>query len=189
MKIILASKSPRRRELLERLGYNFEVLTSEKEEVLDKNLTPLENSYNISYQKGMDILNKTEGDRIIISSDTMVIKDNGILGKPKSRDDAFKMLKKLNNTSHEVITSIYVFQVINNKVTEYKDYSKALVYVDNLTDSEINNYLDTNEAYDKAGSYAIQGLFSKHIVKIEGDYYAIVGLPLNKLYNILKKII
>lgn len=188
MKIILASKSPRRCELLKKIGYNFEVLVSNTKEIQDKNLTPLENCFNISYQKGMNVLKKTKGDRIIISSDTIVVKDNEILGKPKSRVDAFQMLSKLKGTSHEVITTITVFKVLDNKISEYKDYSKALVYVDNLTNEEINAYLDTDEPYDKAGSYGIQGIFSKHITKIEGDYYAIVGLPVNKLYNILKKI-
>ena len=99
------------------------------------------------------------------------------------------MLQKISGRSHEVITSLTVIKVQNKKIEEFKDYSKSLVYVDKLTDTEINNYLDTNEGLDKAGGYAIQGIFSKHINKIEGDYYAIMGLPINKLYNILKNIL
>ena len=189
MKIILASNSPRRRELLERLGYEFQVIPSLKEEIKDENLTPLENTINISYQKCLDILNQTEGDRVIIGSDTIVTIDNEILGKPKSREDAFSMLIKISGKRHEVITSLTVIKVKNKKIEEFKDYSKSLVYVDKLSDTEINNYLDTNEGLDKAGGYAIQGIFSKHINKIEGDYYAIMGLPINKLYNILKNIL
>ncbi len=188
MNIILASKSPRRKELLERLGYPFEVIESNWEEVWSNDLSPLDNCFNISLNKGLEVLKKTKGDRIIISSDTIVVKDSKVFGKPKDRNDAYLMLKKLSGSTHEVITTFHVFQVVNDKVIEYKDYSKGEVLIDKLSSSEINKYLDTNEAYDKAGSYAIQGIFSKHIVGIKGDYYAIVGLPLNKLYNIMKKI-
>lgn len=189
MKIILASNSPRRRELLEKLGYEFQVIPSLKEEIQDENLTPLENTINISYQKCRDVLNQTEGDRIIISSDTIVTIDNEILGKPRTREEAKLMLKKISGKRHEVITSLTIIKVQDKKIEEFQDYSKSLVYVDKLTDTEITNYLDTNEGVDKAGAYAIQGIFSKHINKIEGDYYAIMGLPINKLYNILKKIL
>ncbi len=189
MKIILASKSPRRKELLLRLGYSFEIMESTSEEVWDKELSSLDNCFKISYEKGLNVLNRTSGDRIIISSDTIVIKDSKVFGKPKDRNDAYLMLNELNNKTHEVITTIQVFKVSSNKIDIYKDYSKGEVVVDNLSKEEINAYLDTNEGNDKAGGYAIQGIFSKHIKEIHGDYYAIMGLPINKLYNIMKKII
>ena len=188
MKIILASKSPRRCELLKKLGYDFLVIASRREEVFNPKLEPLKNCQDVSLNKALDIMKKTDGDRIIISSDTIVLKDNKIYGKPKNRLDAYNMLKSLSGKTHEVITSLTVLKIINNKVEKIEDYSRTLVTIDDLSDYEINNYLDTNEPYDKAGAYAIQGLFSKHIVKIEGDYYATVGLPINKLYNILKDI-
>ena len=189
MKIILASKSPRRRELLLRLGYNFEIMESNCDETWNKELSPLENCTNISYEKGLNVLNRTEGNRIIISSDTIVVMGSKVFGKPKDRDDAYSMLNELNNKTHEVITTFHIFKVENDNIEEYQDYSKAKVVVDKLSRDEINNYLDTNEAYDKAGSYAIQGIFSKHIKEIQGDYYAIMGLSINKIYNIMKKII
>ncbi len=188
MKIILASKSPRRCELLKKLGYDFLVVASGREEIFSPNLEPLENCQKVSLNKALDVMEKTEGDRIIISSDTIVLKGNVIYGKPKNRIDAYNMLKSLSGKTHEVITALTVLKIINNKVEKIEDYSKTLITIDVLSTNEINNYLDTNEPYDKAGAYAIQGLFSKHIVKIEGDYYATVGLPINKLYNILKKI-
>ena len=188
MKLILASASPRRRELLKLLGYDFEIVVSKKEEVFNSKLSLLENSLNISRDKAIEVMGLTEGDRIIISSDTMVVKDDKIYGKPKNRNDAYQMLKTLSGTYHEVYTSLTVIKIENKKKTEYQDYTISKVFVDNLSDDEINSYLDTDEPYDKAGAYAVQGIFSKHINKIEGDYMGIMGLPVNKLYNILKKI-
>ncbi len=188
MKIILASKSPRRQELLKKIVNDFEVIASLEEEVKDDKLTPLENCIEIAYQKALNVMNKTEGDRIIISSDTIVLKDKEILGKPKNREDAYYMLNKLKGTSNEVITSLIVLKIVGNQKEEYKTYSKGIVYVDDMTNEEINAYLDCEEPYDKAGAYAVQGVFSKHVTKVEGDYMAIIGLPVNKLYNILKKL-
>lgn len=189
MRIILASKSKRRQELLKSVfNLDFEVIVSEKDEVEDKNLSPLENCINISYEKAKDIFEKTNGDRIIISCDTIVLKNNKIYGKPKNREDAYNMLKLLSGNFHEVLSCLTVIKVKDNKKEEYKTYGKGIVYIDEMTDKEINDWIENNKPYDKAGGYAIQEGFAKYIEKIEGDFYSVVGLPLNKLYKILKEI-
>ena len=188
MKIILASKSPRRQELLKMMNIDFSVVVSSKDEVIDKNLTPKEICESISLEKALDVCDKTNSDRIIISCDTIVLKDNIIYGKPKDKLDAFNMIKKLSGSSHEVISCLTVIKVINNIKTIYKESSNCLIYVSKLNDTEINDWINNHNALDKAGGYGIQEEFGKYIEKIEGDYYAVVGLPINKLYKILKEI-
>ena len=188
MKIILASKSKRRQELLKLINIDYEIVVSDGDEIIDDKLTPIENCINISLQKALEVKEKTKGDRIIISCDTIVVKDNKIYGKPKKYEEAFNMLKLLSNTSHEVLSCLTVIKVENNQETIYKHQGQGIVYIDSMTDSEINDWIKIGNPYDKAGGYAIQESFGKFITKIEGDYYSIVGLPLNKLYNILKEI-
>ena len=188
MKIILASKSKRRQELLKMMNIEYEVVISDKDEFQDNNLTPLENCQNISLEKAIDVKSKTKGDRIIISCDTIVVKDNIIYGKPKDYEDAFYMLKKFSNDCHEVLSCLTVIKIKDKKEEIYTSYDKCLVYIDKMTDEEIKDWIERYNPYDKAGGYAIQEEFGKYITKIEGDYYTIVGLPINKLYNILKEI-
>ena len=188
MKVILASKSSRRKDLLRMMHINYEVVESQEEEVIDESLTPLESCTNISMQKALDVKNKTMGDRIIIACDTIVCKDNKIYGKPKNYDDAFNMLKILSNGSHEVISCLTVINIRGDFEKIYQESSTCKVYIDPMTDSEIKDWIINYEPYDKAGAYAIQEEFGKYITKIEGDYYTIVGLPINKLYRILKSI-
>ena len=188
MKIILASKSKRRQDLLDMMKIKYDCIVSDKEEKIDYNLSPIDNCINISLEKALDVKNKTKGDRIIISCDTIVVQNGKIYGKPKDYDEAFSMLKLLSNTSHEVISCLTVIKIQDNKEKIYKSQSKCLVYIDKLTDEEIRSWIEENRPYDKAGGYAIQEEFGKYITKIEGDYYAIVGLPINELYNILKSI-
>jgi len=188
MKIILASKSKRRQELLKMINLNYEVVPALKEEIIDNNLTYLQNCINISLNKALEVKDKTMGDRIIISCDTIVVKDNKIYGKPKNSEEAYNMLKKLSNTSHDVISCLTVLQVKNNVEKVFQKQGFGRVYIDSLTDQEILNWIATNNPYDKAGGYAIQEEFGKYIFKVEGDYYSIVGLPLNELYRILKEL-
>ena len=188
MKIILASKSKRRQELLKMLGINYEIVESTGNELIDNTLTPIENCQNISLEKALDVQKKTNGDRIIIACDTIVCMDNQIYGKPKDYEDAFDMLKILSGRSHEVISCLTVIKVKNKKKIIKQESSTCKVYIDNMSDSEINEWLIKNKPYDKAGAYAIQEEFGKYITKIEGDYYTIVGLPINNLYNILKEL-
>ena len=189
MQIILASSSKRRQDLLKMINLDYKVIVSEDEEAIDKSLTVLENCQNISYQKALNVLKKVKEDSIIISCDTVVCKDNELIGKPKDKLDATLMLKKLSGTSHIVYSCLTVLKVKNQKIIEeYKEVGEGLVYVDNLSNEEIEDWINKGNPYNKAGGYAIQEEFGKYVTKIEGDFYSIVGLPLNKLYQILKNI-
>ena len=189
MQIILASASKRRQDLLKMINLDYKVIVSDEEEVVDKSLTVLENCQNISYQKALNVLKKVKEDSIIISCDTVVCKDNELIGKPKDKLDATLMLKKLSGTSHIVYSCLTVLKVKNQKIIEeYKEVGKCLVYVDSLSDDEIEDWINKGNPYNKAGGYAIQEEFGKYVTKVEGDFYSIVGLPLNKLYQILKNI-
>lgn len=189
MQIILASASKRRQDLLKMINLDYKVIVSEDEEVIDKSLTVLENCQNISYQKALNVLKKVKEDSIIISCDTVVCKDNELIGKPKDKLDATLMLKKLSGTSHIVYSCLTVLKVKNQEIIEeYKEVGEGLVYVDNLSNEEIEDWINKGNPYNKAGGYAIQEEFGKYVTKIEGDFYSIVGLPLNKLYQILKNI-
>ncbi len=189
MQIILASASKRRQDLLKMINLDYKVIVSDEEEVIDKSLTVLENCQNISYQKALNVLKKVKEDSIIISCDTVVCKDNELIGKPKDKLDATLMLKKLSGTSHIVYSCLTVLKVKNQEIIEeYKEVGEGLVYVDNLSNEEIEDWINKGNPYNKAGGYAIQEEFGKYVTKVEGDFYAIVGLPLNKLYQILKNI-
>lgn len=189
MQIILASASKRRQDLLKMINLDYKVIVSDEEEVIDKSLTVLENCQNISYQKALNVLKKIKEDSIIISCDTVVCKDNELIGKPKDKLDATLMLKKISGTSHIVYSCLTVLKVKNQKIIEeYKEVGEGLVYVDNLSNEEIEDWINKGNPYNKAGGYAIQEEFGKYVTKIEGDFYSIVGLPLNKLYQILKNI-
>lgn len=189
MQIILASSSKRRQDLLKMINLDYKVIVSDEEEVIDKSLTVLENCQNISYQKALNVLKKVKEDSIIISCDTVVCKDNELIGKPKDKLDATLMLKKLSGTSHIVYSCLTVLKVKNQEIIEeYKEVGEGLVYVDSLSDEEIEDWINKGNPYNKAGGYAIQEEFGKYVTKVEGDFYSIVGLPLNKLYQILKNI-
>ena len=188
MKIILASKSKRRQELLNMMNIKYEVIISEKDEIKDSALTPLENGINISLEKALEVKRKTSGDRIIIACDTFVIKGTEIYGKPKDRIDAYNILKSLSGVTHEVLSCLTVIKIKDNIEDIYQKQSSCKVTIDYLEDFEIYDWIDNHKPYDKAGAYAIQEEFGKYISKIEGDYYSIVGLPINDLYKILKEI-
>ena len=145
MKIILASKSKRRQELLKMLGINYEIVESTGNELIDNTLTPIENCQNISLEKALDVQKKTNGDRIIIACDTIVCMDNQIYGKPKDYEDAFDMLKILSGRSHEVISCLTVIKVKNKKKIIKQESSTCKVYIDNMSDSEINEWLIKNK--------------------------------------------
>ena len=188
MKIILASKSPRRKELLDLLNLNYEIIVSNTEEKLEENLTIEEQAKNLSYIKAKTIFDQTKGERIVIGSDTMVIKDGTIYGKPKDEKDAFNMLKKLKNTKHQVITGLAILVEKDGKYEEYIDYDTAEVYFKDMSDKEITNWINTGKALDKAGAYAVQGEFMVFIEKFNGNYATVMGLPIHKVYDIFKKL-
>lgn len=190
MKIILASKSPRRKELLEQMGVkDFEIIVSEADETLQEGLTLEEQSKKIAYNKAKAVFDKTEGDRIVIGSDTLVIKDGKIYGKPRTEKEAFEMIKEIQAGIHQVITSLCVLKQENGTVSEHLDYDIANVTIKAMTDGEIQNWIETGEAMDKAGAYAVQGKFAVYISKIDGNYHTIMGLPISKLYDVIKEYI
>lgn len=186
MKIILASKSPRRKELMDMLNLKYEVIVSEAEETLEEGITAEEQAKRLSYIKAKTVFEETSGDRIVIGSDTMVIKDDKIYGKPKNEEDAFKILKELNGTKHQVITGLAILVEKNGKYEEYLDYDITEVHFKNMTDTEIKDWISTGQAMDKAGAYAVQGEFCVFIEKINGNYWSVMGLPIHKVYDILK---
>lgn len=189
MKIILASKSPRRKELLDLLNLKYEVIVSDANETLQPNLSIEEQAKKLSYRKAKTVFDQTSGDRIVIGSDTMVIKNNKIYGKPKNEEDAFYMLEQLKNTKHDVITGLAVLVEKNGEYKEYITYDRAEVYFKDMTKEEIENWIHTGKAMDKAGAYAVQGEFMVFIEKINGNYATVMGLPIHKVYDILKEII
>lgn len=189
MRVILASKSPRRKELMELLEIDFEIMVSESDEILEEGLSLEEQSEKLGYIKAKAVFDKTSGDRIVIGSDTLVVKDNKLFGKPKDRQDAINMINALKNDKHQVITSIAILIQKDGEYEEYIDCDIADVYVSDMSDEEIEEWINTGNAYDKAGAYAIQLEFAKFIEKIDGNYDSIVGLPINKVHKILKKYI
>ncbi len=180
-KYILASKSPRRIELLQRLIPEFEIVPSTVEEIIPKNKSFSEIACDIAEQKVKNV-GKNYLNEVILGFDTIVVVDDKIFGKPKSRNDAIEMLKALSGKKHLVITGCAV---------KYKDqidkfYQQATVNFANLSIEEIETYIETGEPFDKAGAYGIQGFGARYIKSIEGDFYAVMGLPISKLYQYLK---
>ena len=189
MKIILASQSPRRKELMDLMKLNYEVIVSHADETFEEGLTIEEQSKRLGYIKAKAVFDKTEGDRIVIGSDTMVLKGSEVLEKPKSKDDAIRMLNLLRNTDHRVITSLTVLIQDGEKYSEYIDYDIAKVYFKDMSEKEILKWIEEGNPYDKAGGYAIQSKFGVFVDKIEGNYFTVVGLPIHKLYDAIKKYI
>ncbi|GFR34895.1 Maf family protein [Thermobrachium celere] len=182
MKIVLASSSPRRIELLRNLNLQFDVVPSNFEENINLS-NPVELVKNFAYNKALDVESRVQKDSLIIAADTIVYKDGEVLGKPKDEIDAYRMLKLLSGQKHEVYTGLSL--IYNGKVIN--DYECTYVYFKNLSDEEIKYYINTNEPFDKAGAYAIQGYGSIFVEKIEGCYFNVVGLPISKLYDNIKR--
>ena len=182
--VILASASPRRKELLEKIIPNFKIIASNIIETYPSNLSAFEVALYLSNLKAHDIYLKNK-DSLVIGVDTIVVINNEILGKPSSKDHAKEMLKTLSGNMHHVITGVTIYQ--NNIKYEINSINK--VYFKKLTEQDIDEYLENDEYKDKAGSYAIQGIANKFIDKIEGDFDSIVGLPTKELSSLLNKLI
>ena len=181
-KVILASASPRRKEILNRFIDNFEIKTSDVEEVFDESFDIITNLMMIAKKKGSDILKKHQ-DSIVISADTVVVLNKEILQKPKDRSEAKTFLENLSGTWHKVITS---FCIQSNNNLSVIDYEQTLIKFYDLSDDTIEKYLDSNEWVDKAGGYGIQGTGGLLVEKICGDYNNVVGLPISKISQYLK---
>lgn len=183
--IILASASPRRKQLLKMCNVSFKVIVPEVDENFQKNEEPRKIVKNLSKKKAMAVSKNFNGNNIILAADTIVTLNNQILTKPKDKEDCYKMLKKLSGTVHSVFTGVCL---IKNKKIKSNFCSKTNVEFYSLSDEEINAYIKTKEPFDKAGAYAIQGAGAAFIKKINGDFYTVVGLPIAKVIRKLKSI-
>jgi septum formation protein len=187
MKIILASASERRHELLSRLIEDFDIIVSD----FDESKVPFEGSVDkyvkdVALGKALDIKNKLKEEAIIISADTIVTLDENILGKPKDEEDAFNIIKSLQGRKHLVYSGVVVINTTKNLI---KQESLATeVTFSEMNDDEILEYIKTGEPLDKAGAYGIQGIGGIFVAEIKGCYYNVVGLPLNKLKLMLEEV-
>ncbi len=184
--IILASASPRREELLRLMGLEFRIVPSHIEEVIEDK-TPEETVKALSYQKAEDVAGRLEEDALVIGSDTIVVCDNKIMGKPRDEEDAFAMLSRLQGRTHEVYTGVTVLERVQGGARRDTFARKALVRVHSMEEREIRDYIAKGESLDKAGAYGIQGSFAVFVDAIEGEYGTILGLPIAALYQTLKK--
>ncbi|MBO5055486.1 MAG: septum formation protein Maf [Lachnospiraceae bacterium] len=192
-KIILASASPRRRELLAQIGMEFQVLPSGAEEKTG-NCSPSEMVKELSHLKALDIFQKLSGGEqaqsLVIGADTVVALDNNIMGKPGNKENAVKMLSDLQGRTHQVYTGVtLIWQEDKSMVQrEISFYEETSVTMFPMTPEEIEAYVATGEPMDKAGAYGIQGKCAAYIKGISGDYNNVVGLPIGRLYQEMKKI-
>ncbi len=177
-RVILASASPRRRELLGMLKIPFEVIGADVDETLDPTRPLAEEIENLSFKKALHVFRENM-DAIVIGSDTMVVVDETRLGKPKDEAEAKRMLKMLSGRSHEVITAVSIITASGSETFS----NRSIVQFYELSEEEIENYVKSGEPMDKAGAYAIQGEGSKYIKGIIGDFYAIMGLPIGAVYH------
>ena len=182
--IILASASPRRKELLSLIGLKFKVHVSDYEEDLGLKLKPRELAKFLSLEKARAVAGKYE-DALIIAADTFIVFRGKLLGKPHTDKEALRMLTLLNGKSHSVITGYTVIDTSNGKKSSCSVETK--VWFRKMTGSELKAYVETGEPLDKAGAYAIQGIGSLIVKKIEGDYFNVIGLPVASLAMTLKK--
>ena len=191
MKIILASGSPRRKELLKLIVPEFEIMISKEEEKLKENLNLEEQVKRLSYIKAKSIFERTTGDRIVIGSDTIVTKKSKIYGKPKNKEHAKQMIKELleGDKTNDIITGVSVIIEKDGQCKEYTTFDKVKVYFKDITDKEIEKWINTGNAMDKAGAYGIQNEFCVFVEKIDGNYSTAMGLPTHKLYDIIKEYI
>ena len=190
MKIYLASASPRRKELLKQVGLSFKTMPSTVEEKITKT-EPAEVVEELSYQKAVDVCGRlaAEGreDFVVIGADTVVSCWGKIMGKPKSKEDACTMIRELQGKSHQVYTGVTLAWKSHDLSPMYFTFSECTdVTIYAMTEDEIRKYVDSGEPMDKAGAYAIQGLFAAHIQGICGDYNNVVGLPVGRVYQELK---
>lgn len=184
MDIILASASPRRKEILENTNLKFHIIKSDIEERILKEESPEQVAMRLSFEKCMNIASNHESS-LVIGADTIVVLDDMILGKPKDKDEAYFMLKKLSNRVHQVITGISLINLEGNK--KIIDYVVSNVKFKDLSEEDIKDYIQTNESLDKAGAYGIQGYGALLVEEIKGDYFNIVGLPISKISDLLKE--
>lgn len=185
MKLILASQSPRRCEILKNAGYDFEIKPADIDEVVDEKLLPSELVCSLATQKAEAVYNNlnNKDDVVVIGSDTIVSLGNKVLGKPKDKQQAFEMLKSLSGKQHEVYTGVCLKS--KDKTISFYDCTKVEFY--ELNDEQIKAYIETGEPMDKAGSYGIQAKGCILVKGIVGDYFSVMGFPISKTARELEK--
>lgn len=195
-KIILASQSPRRCELMKQAGFEFEIIKSEVDEKITKSI-PSDIVKELSLQKADDVFNKLMShidfsliafedlSFLVIGADTIVTKNGKIMGKPKNFEEAFSMIKSIQDSTHKVYTGVtlikYDFNTKHKEIHSFFESTDVTLYP--MTDLEISSYISTGHCYDKAGGYGIQGQFAVYVKGINGDYNNVVGLPIAHLYH------
>ena len=187
MRYILASKSPRRQELLARTGLTFEVIPSEMEEIITKEI-PSDVVMELADQKAKHVFDSLEdkSNVTVIGSDTIVVYRDEILGKPADKQEAYDMLSMLANRTHQVYTGVSLIVNKNGNISVKTFFEKTDVTFYPIYKEDLRRYVESGDCMDKAGSYGIQGDFSIHIKEIHGDYNNVVGLPIGRLYQELK---
>lgn len=183
MKLILASNSPRRAEILTKGGFSFEKRVADTDETLPDGILPAEAVEILAQRKGHAVFRAA--DEVVLAADTVVALDNRILGKPKDENDAKEMLRALAGRTHSVFTGVY----ITDGEREFLFHAETRVTFYPLTDAEVAAYVQSGEPMDKAGAYGIQGRGALFVEKIDGDYLNVVGLPLAKTARILKEVL
>jgi len=187
-RIILASKSPRRKEILELCGYQPIIMVSDCDESLVKEKDPEKLVEELSLLKATAVAEKCMNDDMIIAADTIVVRDKTILGKPKTKKEAFEMIRSLSGRDHDVYTGVTIIykKKSGNKIKTFVD--RTSVTVSEMTNCQIHAYVDSGEPMDKAGAYGIQGSFGKFIPKINGDFYTVMGLPMARTYEAIREL-
>lgn len=188
-KIILASGSPRRKELLLQIGIVPEIIVSHVEEKITSDI-PAEVVMSLAEQKAVDVAKEMPEGTVILGSDTVVAADGKILGKPKSHEEAYEMIRRLAGRSHQVYTGVCLVKKgpEGEADTVVSFYDETDVNVSPMTEKEIREYADSEEPMDKAGSYAVQGFFARYIDGLKGSYANVMGLPVHLVYQELKKL-
>jgi septum formation protein len=186
MKLILASASPRRAQILRDAGISFSVLSSAVDETAYPDETPQQMVQRLADAKAELVAARAVGPAILIAADTAVVLDGTILGKPRSTDDARRMLELYSGRTHAVVTGVTLLRLPEMERRQFVE--TTMVTFARLTPEEISHYLSTEEPYDKAGAYAIQGYAGRYIPRIEGCYFNVVGLPLARLVSTLQEL-
>lgn len=184
-KLILASASPRRKELLQQIGLEFQVGVSKMDEVATKH-SPEEIAKELSYQKARDVFEHGHTNDVVIGADTIVTMDEDIMGKPKDNTEAVCMLENLQGRIHRVYTGVAIIWVADDITHVRSFYEMTEVVLYQMTEQEILAYVASGEPFDKAGGYGIQGCFAAYVKRINGDYNNVVGMPIGRLYQELR---
>ena len=183
MKVILASASPRRAEILRRAGISFAVISSAIDETAVPGETPQQHVQRLADAKAELVAGRAVGPAILVAADTVVVLDGQILGKPRSTEEARRMLELFSGRTHSVITGVAILRLPEMERRQFVE--TTLVHFSRLSRDDVSRYLATEEPYDKAGAYAIQGHAGRFIPRIEGCYFNVVGLPLSRVVGAL----